>query len=397
VSQTLYFLCLNKECIARMLDVLFVEGSNILVSLGLAFFHTHAADLMRLDDLMDLLGFIQNMGSASGITDNDALMRLVLRESTCKIGEEEEKRRQIERAVMENAYMKDLQQTQLHRRVEEEKRKADIEAQAKREREEEEALAMGVEMFKIGQYGDAKLTTVTLEKHGHADWIVRWTSKRKKGDEASMTISSCTLHFGLRHGNFAARPEFQKRFLTAKKNAFTLADGKRSLDVVAQTSHDMTSWKALFYRAGFPLRNAAAVLRLRRRIEKKKTIKRMAANAKGKFNLRIESSDDDYDWSDDGTDTPEEPATAAAASSSAGGSSLRRGSDRDDNNHHTPAASASAAAAASSKGSSGAGGSSARRRAASRADEEAEKDEEEERRERAKIRRATRRRGDDDA
>jgi len=372
--MTLYFLCLSKECVARMLDVLFVEGSNILVSMGLAFFHHHTPDLLERDDLMELLSFIGSMGAASGLTDNEYLMRLALRESTCKLGEEDDKRRQIERAVMANAYMKDLQQTQLHRKAEDEKRKADLEATAKREREEEESLALGVEMFKIGQYGDAKLTTVTMERHGSADWIVRWTSKRKKGDEASLLISHCTLHFGLRHGNFASRPEFQKRFTTAKKHAFTLfdADKKRSLDLVAQTSHDMQSWKALFYRAGFPLRNAAAVLRLRRRIEKKKTLKRMQLAARGKFNVRIESSDDDYDLSDEGTDTPEEGAAPAAASSA------------------SASASASAAAASSAK-SNGA----SRRRTPVKAEEE-EDDEEEERRERNKSRRGRRRDDDDD-
>jgi hypothetical protein len=108
--QTLYLLCLSKECIARVLDVLFLEGSNILVSIGLSFFHLHEKELLKLDDLMEVLQFIGQMGSE--ITDNDALMKVVLKESRCKIGEEDEKRRQIERQVMENAYMKDLQKTQ---------------------------------------------------------------------------------------------------------------------------------------------------------------------------------------------------------------------------------------------------------------------------------------------
>jgi len=56
-----------------------------------------------------------------------------------------------------------------------------------------------------------------------------------------MRISHCSLYFGLRHGNFRARPEFQKRFQTAKKMAFSLVDEKRSLDVVCQTSHDIES------------------------------------------------------------------------------------------------------------------------------------------------------------
>ncbi len=34
---------------------MFVEGSNILVSLGMAFFHTHEKELMKLEDLMDTL------------------------------------------------------------------------------------------------------------------------------------------------------------------------------------------------------------------------------------------------------------------------------------------------------------------------------------------------------
>lgn len=178
-----------------------------------------------------------------------------------------------------------------------------------------------------------------------------------------MRISHCSLYFGLRHGNFKARPEFQKRFQTAKKMAFSLVDEKRSLDVVCQTSHDIESgesalhtlarrvailfvrldpaafrwmltlhvaalifcvtvmftlrftaacraWRKLFYRSNFPLRNGAQVLAHRRRIEKKKTIKRMKAAAAGKQNVKIESSDDDYDVSDDELATPENELAA---------------------------------------------------------------------------------------
>ncbi len=320
------------------------------------------------------------MGSASGLTDNDALMRIVLKEAHCKIGEEEERRREIERAVMESAYMKDLQQTQAHRRVEEERRKADLEAIARREKEEEDQLAVGIEMYKVGSYGDAKLTTVTLEKQGASEWLVRWSSKRKKDEEACMKISQCSLHFGLRHGNFATRRDFQKRFTTAKKMAFTLKDHKRTLDLVAQTSHDINAWKALFYRTGFPLQNAAAVLRVRRRIEKKKTIKRMAAAAKGKLNVRIESSDEDYDYSGgEGTETPEnEPAAAAAAGS---------------NGFSSSSAAAASASAASSEKKIG------RRRASSRVpsdDESHQAAEDEEKKEKDKVKKATRRRGEED-
>ena len=108
--QTLYLLCLSKEVIARVLDVLFLEGSNILVSVGLAFFVAHEKELLRHDDLMSLLGYISKLGE--GFTDNDELMRMVLKESRCRIGEEDERRRVTERRVMEDAYTKDLQTTQ---------------------------------------------------------------------------------------------------------------------------------------------------------------------------------------------------------------------------------------------------------------------------------------------
>ena len=62
-----------------------------------------------------------------------------------------------------------------------------------------------------------------------------------------MRISHCSLYFGLRHGNFKARPEFQKRFQTAKKMAFSLVDEKRSLDVVCQTSHDIESGESALH------------------------------------------------------------------------------------------------------------------------------------------------------
>jgi hypothetical protein len=83
------------------------------------------------------------------------------------------------------------------------------------------------------------------------------------------------------------------------------------------------SWRKLFYRSGFPLRNSAQILALRRRIEKKKTIKRMKAAASGKLNVKIESSDDDYEVSDNELATPEGELTfeGKATSSNGNGSS----------------------------------------------------------------------------
>lgn len=107
--MTLYFLCLPKECVARVLDVLFLEGSNILLSVGLSFFAVHEKELLEIDDLMEMLDAIGKLGNDE--TDNDELMRVIIKESKCRVGEEEDKRRQIERTIMENAYLKELQQS----------------------------------------------------------------------------------------------------------------------------------------------------------------------------------------------------------------------------------------------------------------------------------------------
>lgn len=221
----------------------------------------------------------------------------------------------------------------LHRKAEEARFKEAADALAKREQEEIEAVGMGCEMYKVGQHGDAKLTHVSLEKFG-SDWLITWRSKRKKGDEAQMKISECTLHFGLRHGNFHSRPEFAKKFLTAKKMSFTIQSPTRSLDLVCQTSHDFEIFKKIFFKPGFPFKNEKSIQLLRRRIEKKKTIKRTAAARAGKnvASLRIESSDSDYDHSgeeDADADAKDAAAAIAAASSSSssrftGGANLKR-------------------------------------------------------------------------
>lgn len=298
--MTLYFLCLPKDTIARVLDVLFLEGADVLVSIGLALFAMHEKEILAMNDLMTLLDFIQNKMGAE-IADNDAFMKLVLKDSKCRISEEEQKRRQTERAVMENAYMKDLQRTQLHRSVEETRRKEYLDAEARRQKEEEQTLELGIEMLKLGVHGDPKLTTVSMERVPGEDWVISWESKRKKAEAAQMRLSQCSLYFGLRHGNFASRAEYQKRFQTARKNCFSLINDERSLDLVCQTAHDMDSWKRVFFRSGFPVRNQKQVVAFRRRIEAKKTAKRSKAAAQGKPNwatMKIESEEEDYDISD---------------------------------------------------------------------------------------------------
>lgn len=61
--MTLYLLSISKECIARVFDVMFLEGSNILISLGLAYFHIYEKDLLKIDDLMEMHVAIGKLGS----------------------------------------------------------------------------------------------------------------------------------------------------------------------------------------------------------------------------------------------------------------------------------------------------------------------------------------------
>lgn len=133
-------------------------------------------------------------------------MKVILKEARCKLGEDEDKRRQIERAVMENSYMKELQKTQLHRKQEAERLKEEAEELKKQIEVQDLTVASGIEMYKIGAHGEAKLTTVVMEKVG-AEWVVHWKSKRKKDDQAQMKLSTCTLHFGLRHGQWRGNME----------------------------------------------------------------------------------------------------------------------------------------------------------------------------------------------
>ena len=193
------------------------------------------------------------------------------------------------------------------------------EATAKREREEVEAVGLGFDMYKVGHWGEPRQTHVALEQIG-GEWFVTWRSKRKKDEQAQMKIAECTLHFGLRHGNFVTRPEFATKFKTSRKLAFSLCSPQRSLDLVCQSSMDMDAWKKIFFRSNFPVKNVQAVQRFRRRLEKKKTLKRSALAAVGKSSYgKIESSDEDYDYSDSTltSEDEEQPKSNGASLSSA--------------------------------------------------------------------------------
>jgi hypothetical protein len=153
-------------------------------------------------------------------------------------------------------------------------------------------------------------------------------------------------------GNFKDRPEFQKKFASNVRRAFSLVSPERSLDLVCQTREDMEAWKKMFYRSGFPLKNAPQVQAHRRRIEKKKTVsgrhrggendgvrlfmrwlcsfplvfslsqlKRLKLEKAGKSVGRIESSDSDYEKSADEAEEKSTSSSSGLFSSAASSSS----------------------------------------------------------------------------
>jgi len=292
---TCYTLTLPLDCLHRMFDILFVEGSNILLAIALFLFHMNERELLAIDDTMQLMTRLQQIGNEQ--QDSDAMFNALLKSSVCTISATEEKRREVERQLLGDAYIKDLQKAQHHLQVEAEKRGADAEAQTAREKAEEEVLARGMRMYKIGAHGDAKITIVRLDRMV-GEWYVAWESKRKKAEEAQLRVSSCSLHFGVRHGHFHSRPEFAHRFRASKRLAFSFVSADRSLDVVCMSAAEMDAWKRVLMRPSFPCANAAAIQAMRRRIEKKKTIKRIKAAQAGKpTDVDIVSSEDDYDHS----------------------------------------------------------------------------------------------------
>lgn len=108
--MTLHILALPLDVIARMVDVMVVEGTNIIVSIALYLFHYHEKQLLLITDVMELLTYINEMGREQ--TDAEAMFKAMFKDGKCEVGEEEEKRRGIERKVLEDGYMKELQRSQ---------------------------------------------------------------------------------------------------------------------------------------------------------------------------------------------------------------------------------------------------------------------------------------------
>lgn len=66
----------------------------------------------------------------------------------------------------------------LIRRAEESKRLSDAASEILRLKSEEELMSKGMKMFKLGSYGDPKLTKISLDNIT-GDWFISWESKRK--------------------------------------------------------------------------------------------------------------------------------------------------------------------------------------------------------------------------
>ncbi len=124
--------------------------------------------------------------SLSQITDFDELIEYAYK-SKCCLSNSDLERRDIERKVMENVYIKDMQRSQLYQRQQEEKRKKEEEEKRQREQKEEDTLTDGLFMIKIGKRGDPHRSLIRLVKED-GEYSITWQSKRKK--EVSLN-SSC--------------------------------------------------------------------------------------------------------------------------------------------------------------------------------------------------------------
>ena len=250
----LYLTTLPLHVCIRLFDILMLEGANWLISIALALLHIHQKKLLAIHDSAELFDCIDKIGSDEKTLDPDTLISQAM-QSKCAVSEEELKRRDVERRIMESAYMKELAASMKFKQQEEERRKREEEQRRQAEENEEQALSFGTEMWKIGATGKPRKTKVYLRNESRDEkererrmYTITWDSKSKPQGEARLLLRDCSLYCGLEHGQFAKRADMRKQWDTAAKRAWTVVGAVRSLDLVCVTDYDFEEWMKVLRR-----------------------------------------------------------------------------------------------------------------------------------------------------
>ena len=109
------------------------------------------------------------------------------------------------------------------------------------EEEEEMMLRMGLEVRKVPRMGKSKVVKMYIDRNEADEWIVRWDSKKKNKDEATILLSGCKVVSGMQAGLFL-KPENAERFAAQRNCCFSVIAPDRTLDVVAMTFSDQDLW-----------------------------------------------------------------------------------------------------------------------------------------------------------
>ena len=250
----LYLTTLPLHVCIRLFDILMLEGANWLISIALALLHIHQKKILAINDSAELFDYIANLGGDEKTLDPDTLIQQAL-QSKCAVSEEELKRRDVERRIMESAYMKELAASMKYKQQEEERRKKEEEQRRQAEEDEEQALSFGTEMWKIGAQGKPRKTKVYLHNESRDEkdrekriYTLTWDSKSKPQGEARLLLRDCSLYCGLEHGQFSKRPDMRKQWDTAAKRAWSVVGVARSLDLVCVTEYDFEEWMKVMRR-----------------------------------------------------------------------------------------------------------------------------------------------------
>jgi hypothetical protein len=105
----LFILTLPYETTARILDVLFFEGTIVLFNISLALLEMYKKDLLKINDSSSLLSALNKIGM--NCTDADSLLKLALTNKNCIFKEVElVKYRGMYRKQLEEQYLLSLQE-----------------------------------------------------------------------------------------------------------------------------------------------------------------------------------------------------------------------------------------------------------------------------------------------
>lgn len=189
-------------CTVRIFDVLFLEGSNVLLSISLALYKSMQHDILRLHDTSDIMNYIDtHMKSYKHI---DELLHNVLHDKTCHITRDDIIQRNTERKIMESAYVNELQFNQLQQQEKTQRKQNEANKKHKQLEETMEYLQNGIICYKIPHSGKIKQTIVKLvqitdmsdPRHGLI-WCVQWESKKKKSEDTCIPLSQAMIFQGM--------------------------------------------------------------------------------------------------------------------------------------------------------------------------------------------------------